>query len=214
LTEWVACRTSVVAGRADPDRALELVEPAVRYRTSFLEAMQEQEEANGEGIFDPQARHLGDFDTYVQALLDEQGRPPGKPGLVPMTVLWLVTGDTYLGRVNLRHRLTPRLRRIGGHIGYEIRPSRRRRGCATRALALTLQRARALGLRKVLLTCDAENVGSWRTMEANGGVLEGVFRLRGWPESIRRYWIDLRTDPVALTGSRRPRKSDETALGG
>jgi predicted acetyltransferase len=106
-------------------------------------------------------------------------------------VFWLVDGETYVGRVNLRHRLNPRLRRLGGHIGYEIHPSLRRRGYGTRALALALERARALGLHRVLLVCAEENVGSRRIIEANGGRLEGIFRVRERPEPVCRCWIDL-----------------------
>jgi predicted acetyltransferase len=169
-----------------------LVEPSVRYQESFLAAEREFAEHGGGRVAVGHAALLGDFPRYVGRLLAEQGRPPGQPGWVPGTVLWLVDGDTYVGRVSLRHRLTPRLRRRGGHIGYEIRPSLRCRGYGTRALALALPHARALGLRRVLLTCDLDNEGSRRIIEANGGVLEGIFRVRGWPKPVCRYWIDLR----------------------
>ena len=110
---------------------------------------------------------------------------------MPASVLWLVEGQTYIGRVNLRHRLNARLRRIGGHIGYEIRPSLRGRGYGHQALALALERARALRLRRVLLVCDEDNTPSRRVIEANGGVLEGVFHVSDPAHLIRRYWIVL-----------------------
>jgi len=147
--------------------------------------------AGGERIFDQHAGLIDDFPRYVQRLLSEQGQPSPQPGRVPATVLWLVEGQTYIGRVNLRHRLNPRLRRIGGHIGYEIRPSLRRRGYGRQALALALQRARALKLRRVLLVCDAENGASQRVIEANGGILEGIFQVSDPAHAIRRYWISL-----------------------
>ena len=107
---------------------LSLVEPSVRYQVSFLAAEREFSQHGGERVAVGHAALISDFPRYVERLLTEQGRPPAEPGRVPGTVLWLVDGDTYAGRVSLRHRLTPRLRRRGGHIGYEIRPSLRRRG--------------------------------------------------------------------------------------
>jgi predicted acetyltransferase len=168
---------------------LALVDPSPIYRASFFQAEHEFAAAGGERIMDRFAELMADFPTYVQRLLDEQGQPPTVRGRVPASVLWLVEDAEYVGRVNLRHRLTARLRRLGGHIGYEIRPSRRRRGYAKRALALTLVRARGLGLRRVLLVCAEDNIGSRRVIEANGGRLQDVVSARG--ESLCRYWIDL-----------------------
>lgn len=88
-----------------------------------------------------------------------------------------------VGFLALRHSLNDWLLEQGGHIGYSVRPSRRRQGHATRALALALARAAELGLERALVTCDEDNLASAATIEANGGVLEDV------RETKRRYWV-------------------------
>jgi predicted acetyltransferase len=112
-------------------------------------------------------------------------------GFVPQTVFWLVDGGTYVGRLSLRHRINDDLRRIGGHIGYDIRLSLRRRGYGTRALALGLEEARGVGVSRVLITCDKENIGSRRIIERNGGVLEDEITLSDVDGVKLRYWITL-----------------------
>lgn len=93
------------------------------------------------------------------------------PFPVPSTMLWLVDGPAFLGRISIRHRLTPALRRLGGHIGYEVRPSARRRGHATAMLRAALPVAAGLGISSALLTCDVGNIASRRVIAAAGGVL-------------------------------------------
>src|SRR5262245_1169583 len=113
------------------------------------------------------------FAEYVQWLLDLELEETPKPdGWAPATTLWYVGGDEYLGRMNLRHRLTPNLLEVGGHIGYDVRRSARRRGYATAMLAGGLAVAAGLGIDKALVTCDVDNVGSRRVIEINGGVFE------------------------------------------
>jgi len=168
-----------------------LLEPTEQYRDEFLAAEREFAAAGGERIYDHRHDLIGDFPTYVQQLIGDQGRQPPEPARVPSSVFWLIDGEAYVGRVNLRHRLNSRLRRLGGHIGYEIRPSWRGRGFGTLALRLGLERARGLGLRRVLLVCADDNLASRRIIEANGGVLEGIFRVREFTAPVRRYWIDL-----------------------
>jgi len=132
-----------------------------------------------------------DFAAYVQGL-ECESRGEGMPAwFVPQHTFWLVRGGRLLGEVRLRHRLTPSLENFGGHIGYVIRPSEWGKGYGTRLLALTLGKARALGLPRVVLTCDDDNIASWRVMEKNGGVLDSrdVSPIDGKP--IRRYWIAL-----------------------
>lgn len=110
-------------------------------------------------------------------------------GRVHATHWWIVEGDSYLGAIDLRHYLNAVLLDVGGHIGYSIRPSARRRGLATWALGAVLLEARALGLDRVLVTCNNDNIGSARSIERNGGVLEDV---RTTDAGIkRRYWITL-----------------------
>ena len=94
----------------------------------------------------------------------------------------MVVDDTVVGRVSLRHELTPWLLEVGGHIGYAVRPSARRRGYATAALARVLPVAADLGIDPALVTCDEDNIGSRKAIEANGGVLEDVRngKLRFW----------------------------------
>lgn len=104
---------------------------------------------------------------------------------------WLVRDGELLGVSKLRHDLTDALRMEGGHIGYAVRPAARGRGYGTRLLALTLARAAHRGLRRVLLTCDRDNVRSARVILANGGVFEGESPSPHTGRFVSRYWIDL-----------------------
>lgn len=117
------------------------------------------------------------------ALLRRLGRE--SPGRVPSDYWWITDGDEVIGFLAIRHRLDDWLLAEGGHIGYSVRPSRRRQGHASRALGLALVRARELGIDRALVTCDDDNVGSARTIESQGGVLEDVRGVK------RRYWIAL-----------------------
>jgi predicted acetyltransferase len=79
---------------------------------------------------------------------------------------------------------------FGGHIGYGIRPSERKKGYASLMLSLALPIAKKVGLEKVLITCDKSNLGSARTIISNGGVLEN--EVREEDDIVQRYWIDIR----------------------
>ena len=130
------------------------------------------------------------FAAWVRRLLSESDPAvPAQPGWVHCTYWWIVEDDEVLGAIALRHELNDFLLRAGGHIGYGIRPSARRRGLATFALGAVLPYAAELGLHRVLLTCNVANEGSRRTIEGNGGVLEDIRDTE--IGRLRRYWIPL-----------------------
>lgn len=117
------------------------------------------------------------------------GLPSGR---VPQTVYFLVrTGGMILGSARLRHTLTPLLEREGGHIGYDVRPSQRGKGYATLLLGLILEEARHLGLTRILITCDEDNLASSRVIEKNGGILIDKLISEEDGKLVRRYWINL-----------------------
>ncbi len=176
----------------------ELVRPTTRLRAGFLDALAECRADSPDAdrwlgltrpspeavvwtqteLTDPEG--FGRFVEHQLRCADEDALRPAE--YVPDTLLWWVDGDRWLGRISIRHRLTPVLRDVGGHIGYMIRPSARRQGHATAMLAAALPVAHGLGIDPTLITCDHDNVASRRVIEANGGVLEdrrGV-KLRYW----------------------------------
>ena len=129
-----------------------------------------------------------DFAFYLSHL--EQTSSAG--GMVPDSVFFLLEEDTnrLLGAVNIRHYLTEGLLKEGGHIGVGIRPSERRKGYATEMIRLALIECKKLGIDKVLMTCDRENIGSAKSIQKNGGVLENEVASEGG-RIVQRYWIRL-----------------------
>ncbi len=111
---------------------------------------------------------------------------------VPCTTFWLVEDEREIVAVsNLRHALTDKLRREGGHIGYSVRPSRRGEGLGTAVLRESLQKAREIGLDRVLITCSKENLPSARVILRNKGQLDSEEFLPERQSTVQRYWIDL-----------------------
>jgi predicted acetyltransferase len=109
-----------------------------------------------------------------QYFVDAQDMRDGRnlDGLVPCTNFWIIVNDEYCGRMSIRHELNDWLRNYGGHIGYEIKTSARRKGIATLALAEALNYCwENLNLKELLLTCDNENIASIKTIEKNSGEL-------------------------------------------
>lgn len=169
---------------------IELVLPDVSYAESWIGAVHEfgATTMHGSGLWDlcvddATAETLA---TRVPQLLAQSDPATPMPqGRVHSDYWWMVQDGSFVGYVAIRHGLNDFLLQEGGHIGFAVRPSRRREGHASRALELALDRARVLGLDRVLLTCDEDNAASARTIERNGGVLEDHRRGK------RRYWIEL-----------------------
>ena len=95
--------------------------------------------------------------------------------------------------IDIRHRLNEGLLRFGGNIGYSVRPCCRRQGYATQMLALALEECRKMQMQEVLVTCNKENIGSAKTIQKNGGVLENEVagKENGEDRITQRYWITL-----------------------
>jgi predicted acetyltransferase len=166
----------------------ELVPPDVRWQRSWTACMLEFGDTypHGSGVDDHTTYDEQGCAAFVAERLRAGDRSvPPREGWVHCTFFWIVDGDEVVGSLALRHELSDWLLEEGGHIGYSIRPSRRREGHASRALALALDRARGLGLDRVLVTCDTDNDASRRTIERNGGVLEDT------RNGKLRYWIAL-----------------------
>ncbi|MFR2832216.1 MAG: GNAT family N-acetyltransferase, partial [Finegoldia magna] len=127
------------------------------------------------------------FDYYLNNL-EIKSKTENK---VPDSVLFLLDEerDRLLGAVNIRHYLNESLLKEGGHIGDGIRPSERKKGYATEMVRLALIECKKLGIERVLMICDKENIGSAKSIIKNGGVLENEF-VNSDGKTIQRYWID------------------------
>ena len=167
---------------------INLIAPTLALKAAFLDMLDEHAQAS-ETYYNLALAHQ-DFAAYLQKLAEVAQGINLPPHLVPMTTYWLLKNNqVVLGESRLRHFLTPALEHHGGHIGYVIRPTQRQKGYGTLILALTLAEARRLGLKRIRLTCDTDNVGSVRIIEKNGGVLADQVISERSGKRISQYWI-------------------------
>lgn len=132
----------------------------------------------------PFSRLLKRIDDFEQGLNLPQG-------YVPCTLLFGFVGPKIVGRVMIRHRLNEFLRNFGGHIGYGVVPSERRKGFGSQLLQESLPIAQTLGINNILVTCDSTNLPSRKIIEGAGGVFERISKQKiGLPDT-RLYWISL-----------------------
>lgn len=173
---------------------MELVKPSIEYKESFIEAIKEfQAEGNSSRFRHTHNINIqeveNNFDAYLKKLENHSKGIDLTEGYVPASVFWLVEGKEVVGIVLLRHKLNENLLKMGGHIGYGIRPTKRKMGYGAKILELALKEAKKLGIKKALVSCDDDNTGSWKIIEKNGGVLENKVETEG--KLKRRYWIEL-----------------------
>ena len=183
--------------KESPDAALEL--PNEKHKQSFIEAVGEFQADSENTNSGSMGRYRDmaidelrrDFPSYLRKLRDAAaGRNLGE-GIVPESTFWLIEGGEFVGRVSVRHYLNENLARVGGHIGYEVRPSRRRRGYGKLLLKSGLDKAWDLGIEKALVTCDDSNTASLKIIQSCGGVQDvEVSQGSGRPSKLR-FWIDL-----------------------
>lgn len=169
---------------------IELKRPHIKLLPSYLSFVKEME-LNGEKIWEGFLPLENETEEqFVERLLSCETHP--KPGLVEDTIYWATEADLVVGRIALRHRLSENLKEFGGHIGYEVRPSVRKKGIAKEMLRLVLETPKAQELGQLLLTCAPDNMGSNKTILANGGVLTKTAYVEKWQRETNYYWIDLK----------------------
>ena len=167
---------------------LKLVKASEAYREQITQMLDEWH-ASGEKIVPYAIRRVDyrDFENYCKNLEIKDATEC----TVPDSTFFCLDEERNImvGAVNIRHWLNESLLLNGGHIGDGVRPSERRKGIATKMIALALLECRKLGIDKVLMVCDKDNIGSAKSILNNGGILENEIVVNGTAE--QRYWITL-----------------------
>jgi predicted acetyltransferase len=172
-------------------KGIDLREPDLVLQDAYLDFCNSFEAAD-EKIqpLDTLARQ--DFAAFVQTLKQAEKGIGLPEGFVPYSTYWLVrSGQEIIGVSVLRYRLTPNLEDLGGHIGYRVHPGERRKGYGTFLLKMTLQKSREIGLTRVLVTCNSDNIASARVIQNNGGILASQGASQFTDKEVSRYWIEL-----------------------
>ncbi len=165
-----------------------LSSPLEMYKHSYLQGLLEFQ-AEGHNLYYDYEEIQNNFERFAQEQRDREH--PTRFKMVPESVFWLIDHEEFIGRLSLRHALTDDLLKRGGHIGYEIRPSKRACGYGKEILRLGLQKAREIRFTHVLLTCDPTNWASRKIIEANGGQYIDEIYVQSYQGFVRRYWIAL-----------------------
>lgn len=167
-----------------------LIKPTVELEHEYFDMIKEWKAQEDKLIPWVLGFDASDFPALIKKLENFSNGIDLQEGLVEHSTYWLINDDNrILGAVNIRHRLNEKLLQNSGHIGYGIRPSERRKGNASEALRQALNIVRSMGIYSALVVCDKDNIGSAKTIQKNGGVLENEVEKDG--ELMQRYWIDI-----------------------
>lgn len=170
-----------------------LIAPSKEFERQAFEYIQEFLKHNSEINGTAGLNRYDNYDEWLLKLeksLDIANIPEGKvPG---NTYFFIRTEDSkIIGMITIRHKLNESLFNRGGHIGYSIRPTERKKGYGTLMLKLALEKCKELNLSRVLITCNKVNVASAKVIENNNGILENEVFSEAFSEITQRYWINL-----------------------
>lgn len=175
----------------DSNHQVSLIKPTVELKEEYISFYEEWLDSKEDMVPWVIKKDPSNFEAMVQFLNDNEQGHNLPEGWVPDSTLWLINENKrILGVVNIRHRLTEILLNSGGHIGYGIRPSERRKGYATKLLSLALEKSKELGIKKALVLCNEDNTGSFKTNINNGGIPDSDF-IEEDGTIIKRFWIEL-----------------------
>lgn len=170
---------------------LKLILPTAEYKDEIMNYKDEFIKNNESMHGTSGLRNAKSFEQWHSAILDNLNEETVGAGLVPATTYIAISSDDdrLIGMIDIRHRLNDYLLNYGGHIGYSVRKSERKKGYATEMLELALKECNRLGIKKVLITCDKDNIASAKTITNNGASLENEIQVENG--ITQRYWINL-----------------------
>lgn len=167
---------------------IKFVLPDEADRAAVLDFYSETEKSGGECI--GFANH-GDYDRWLAGMRNRHTGKNLPDGYVREDFYICYDGDEVVGVFSLKFELTDFLLKYGGHVGYAVRPSRRRRGIATQILAEGINIARRAGFERLLCICDDDNLASEKVIIKNGGVFENSLFDPAENVTVKRFWIAL-----------------------
>ena len=168
-----------------------LVEPDLSYADEIIkykeESLAESPIINGSAGLD----RFSSIEVWLEELKKRSCEDTVPKGLVPSsTYLGVREKDNYIvGMIDIRHYLNEYLTQAGGHIGYGVRKTERNKGYAKQMLKLALEKCKELKIKKVLITCDEDNIASEKVILSANAKLEDIRNIDG--ENKKRFWIDL-----------------------
>ena len=168
-----------------------LVKPDLSYADEIIkykeESLAESPIINGSAGLD----RFSSIEIWLEELKKRSCEDTVPKGLVPSsTYLAVREKDNYIvGMIDIRHYLNEYLTEAGGHIGYGVRKTERNKGYAKQMLKLALEKCKELKIKKVLITCDEDNIASEKVILSANAKLEDIRNVDG--ENKKRFWIDL-----------------------
>jgi len=168
-----------------------LVKPDLSYADEIIkykeESLKESPIINGSAGLD----RFSSIEIWFEELKKRSCEDTVPKGLVPSsTYLGVREKDNYIvGMIDIRHYLNEYLTQVGGHIGYGVRKTERNKGYAKQMLKLALEKCKELKIKKVLITCDEDNIASEKVILSANAKLEDIRNVDG--ENKKRFWIDL-----------------------
>jgi predicted acetyltransferase len=170
-----------------------LIKPTDEYSTQIAEYRQEFLDAGDSMDGCGSLRVMENPFDFIKKCKDYESEDTLPEGRVIATQFLLIRicDNRLVGMIQVRHYFNDYLEKYAGHIGYSIRPSERRKGYAKQMLKMALQFCHEIGLEKVLITCIDGNVGSEKTILANGGVYESTIHEPNENVELKRFWIKL-----------------------
>lgn len=170
--------------------SLKLIRLNNELKEEYLDMIEEYKLTNERIIPSTISNDSKDFSKLLNKLDNFSNNIDLPKELVPSTLYFLVNDNNrILGAIDIRHKLNDALKFRGGHIGYGIRPSERKKGYATAMLKMGIEKAKEIGINKALITCDKNNIGSSKTIINNGGILDSEDIFEG--NIFQRYWINI-----------------------